>query len=351
MNLRVCVALVFSTGVVVGCAKGPAYGPPAAPLSEPVALCSAARERGCRSVERTEQRLTTGELELLGSTGSPGGTQGAYVLTLRDPRDGVVLRAKWRAAGDGGLVNVPHRELGAYHVQKLALAPADYVIPPTAARCLPIDAYREHVDATALPTEGAECVVGFLTYWLEEAISVDEARDEEHLRAGEGLFDPTRFESDPVYRTSLSNLNLVSHLVRHGDAHRGQFVFVRHGDHLLSYSVDHSVSFEAIPNPMLLFRKDWSKIQLPALSEASIERLRAATPEDIDGLNTLAELELRDGSYVPVEAQPPFGDRASATRRQGDRLQIGLKEREVEGVRERLRQLLTTIERGELATR
>jgi len=350
VNVRISATFALSI-VVVGCAKGPEYGPAAAPLSEPTALCSAARGQGCRRVELIEQRLARGDLELLGATGSPGGTQGAYVLTLRDRSDGMVLRAKWRADDDGGLVNVPHRELGAYAVQRLALAPVDYVIPPTAARCLPIEAYREHIDPTAVPTAGSQCVVGFLTYWLEGAVSVDDARETGLLEAGAGLYDPTRFESDEIYRASLSNLNLVSHLVRHGDAHRGQFVFVAHGDHLVSYSVDHSVSFEAVPNPMLLFRKDWSEIQLPSVSEATVERLRAATPEAIASLSTLAEFELRDGLFVPTEIQPPFGDQAAATRRDGDRLQIGLKEREVEGVTERIAALLATIDRGELATR
>jgi len=298
-----------------------------------------------------ERRLERADLELVGATGSPGGTQGAYVLTLRDRRDGTVLRAKWRALSGGSLVNVPHRELGAYHVQRLLLDPTDYVVPPTAARCLPLAAYREHVDAQAAPTQGSECVLGVLTYWLEDAMSVNEAREEELLQAGEGLYDPERFDADPIYRATLSNLNLLSHLVRHGDAHRGQFVFAHRGGHLVSYSVDHSVAFEAIPNPMLLFRKDWSQIQLPSLAQRSVERLRSVTPAELSALHTLTELELRDGILVPTEVGEPFGDTDAAHRREGDRFQIGLKEAEVEGLTERMRALLASIERGEVATR
>lgn len=344
---RILLAVLVS----VGCAKGPAFGPAAAPLTEPTALCSAAQRSGCRGVARVERRLARADLELLGATGSPGGTQGAFVLTLRDRSDGTVLRAKWRAVDGGGLLNVPHRELGAYHVQQLLLAPRDQVIPPTAARCLPLDAYREHVDPDARPTEGTECVLGFVTYWLEHAIGVDDARDSGLLEAGEGLYDPERFSEDEVYRSTLSNLNLVSHLVRHGDAHRGQFVFVRHGPHLVSYSVDHSIAFEAVPNPMLLFRKDWSNIQLPSLPASSIARLRRTTQDEIARLRTLAELELRDGMLVPVDAGAAFGDPGSPVRLDADRVQIGLTEREVEGVAERIRGLLSAIERGEIQTR
>jgi len=339
-------------GFVGACGGGgPAYGPPAAPLSEPTALCSPAQRTGCRRAAELEARLATGDLELLGATGSPGGTQGAYVLTLRDRRDHTVIRAKWRAAGSGGLINVPYRELGAYHVQKLALEPDDAIIPPTAARCLPIEAYREHVDAEAEPTPGTRCVLGFVTYWLEHAMSVADARDDGFLVAGEGLYDPERFERDAIYRDSLADLNLVSHLVHHGDAHDGQFVFVSQGDHLVSYSVDHSVAFEAIPNPMLLFRKDWSNIQLPSLNEASVARLRATTQDDIAALHVLAELELQDGMLVGTDPSPPFGDMGESLRRDGDRVQIGLRDDEVASVAQRLRDLMATIDGGELATR
>lgn len=334
----------------LGCASGPAYGPPAAPVSEPKALCSTAHRGGCRSAEDVERRLASAELELLGATGSPGGTQGAYVLTLRDRRDGVVLRAKWRAEQASGLVNVPHRELGAYHVQKLFLEPREQVVPPTVVRCLPLDAYREHVDPEAAPTEGTRCVLGYLSYWLEEAISVDDARDEGMLSSGEGLYDPDRFERDEVYRASLADLNLLSHLCRHGDAHRGQFVFVSHGPHLVSYSVDHSIAFEAVPNPMLLFRKDWSELQLPSLSAASVERLRAVSTEDLAALHTIAELERRDGMLVPTEPTEAFGDGDDAFRMRGDRVQVGLKTGEIEGVAERIAELLARVERGELET-
>jgi hypothetical protein len=342
------LGLLFIVGTA--CAKGPAYGGPAAPLSEPTDLCSVAQRDRCRSVEDVERRLATADLELLGATGSPGGTQGAYVLTLRDRSDGTVLRAKWRAAEGGSLVNVPHRELGAYHVQKLVLEPRDFIIPPTVARCLPIEAYREHIDAEAVPTAGAECVLGFLTYWLEDAMSVDDVREEGLLEAGEGLFDPERFEKDDVYRLTLSNLNLVSYLVSHGDAHRGQFVFVHSEPHLLSYSVDHSVAFLAVPNPMLLFRKDWSNIQVPSLSEDAIARLRAATEAELARLHTFSELALRDGVFVPTDIGPPFGDPDEVYRREGDRMQIGLRHAEIAGVAERIHDLLGEIDRGEIAT-
>ena len=75
--------------------------------------------------------------------------QGARILVLRRGGDGEVFRVKWRAQSTTTSRNSPRRELAAYAVQKLFLEPEEYVAPPTAPHCFPLEAYRAAVDRKA----------------------------------------------------------------------------------------------------------------------------------------------------------------------------------------------------------
>ena len=321
---------------------------PAAPLSPPTRLCrDAAVESACRNAEEVEAWLRDPDLRVLGAGGTPRGRQGARVLTLS--AGGVVFRAKWRAYSTISTVNDPRLELGAHAVQKLFLQPHEYVVPPTAAYCFEIDTYRAVVDATAEPTlDVAPCVVGYLSYWLEDAWALEDADDAGVLEPDQGPLDRALFERSAAYRRSLSNLNVLTYLIRNGDTHDKQFLVAASRSGPRVYSVDNSIAFGKLMNPDLTEEENWSTLHVP-VSRVLIARLRAIAPESLDALGAIDQLELRGRRLVPTTPRP---GRVSDTgyRWRGDALQIGLTEEEIEGVRARLAGLIAAVERGSQAT-
>lgn len=313
---------------------------PAAPLTPPLRLCATGEAQStCRSANAVES-LLTGDSTLLGMADPPSGSQGAKILTLRSSW-GVVLRAKWRPQSSGDLINEPRKELASYAVQKLFLDGNELVAPPTVARCIPREQYRQFAPDEPATFPDSDCVFGYSSYWLEGVRTVDAARKDHLLGAGEGILDAGRFHKDEVYRTSLAKANLLTYLINHGDAHNEQFLLqaVGTGHSLRAFVVDNSIAFLSIPNPMLLFREDWAKIQVPWLPKHSIERLRKLGDADFARLGTIAELE-RQGAQLKTIRDTSVASDGTAMSWQGARLRIGLTTNEIALVRDRVRELL-----------
>lgn len=313
---------------------------PAAPLTRPLRLCARGEDGStCRDADAVESMLR-GESTLLGMDDPPSGSQGAKILTLRTP-GGVVLRAKWRPQSSGDLINEPRKELASYAVQRLFLDANELVAPPTAARCIPLEQYRKFAKDESATFPDTECVFGYQSYWLEGVRTVERARKDDLLGPGEGIFDAGRFASDAVYRQSLAKANLLTYLINHGDAHNEQFLLqaVETGHSLRAFIVDNSIAFLSIPNPMLLFREDWAKIQVPWLPKRSVERLRKLTDADFNGLGTVSELERR-GRQLYFVRDTKLPSDGTAMSWQGARLRIGLTSNEIDLVRERVKALL-----------
>ena len=294
-------------------------------LTEPTLLCrEGAPSRSCRTASNVEALLQREDLEILAANKTPAGIQGAHVLTLRS--DGVVFRAKWRPESSTTSRNSPRNELGAYGLQKLFLDPDQYVVPPTAAHCFPLVTYRQHIDASAKPAPGTQCVYGILSYWLEDVVSITDAR-----KAGwfHGLYnhalDLVRFTRDPVYRNSIARVNVVTHLIRHGDSHTKNFVVARTSEGSpVFYTIDNSIAFSVPPNKRIPADHDWSQIKVPALPRVAIDRLRDALPR-LDSLSTISRVQ-----------------------QNGARFSVGLTTAEIEGVRARVNELLARVARGEI---
>ena len=347
--LSVLVSLVS----LVGCAKHVPLAAPAAPLTPPTRLCSANEgEPECRSATEVEA-LLSGPLEIIGLDGMPGGMQGAKLLTLRTHgRSGdSVLRAKWRSQTTEGLINEPRKELAAYAVQKLFLDETELVVPPTVAHCFAIAQYRTFESTARASFPGADCVFGFLSYWLEDAQTVGAAREHGLLGTGAGIWDARLFERDPEYRHSVSNGNLLTYLINHGDAHEDQFVLQSNPRGLRAFVVDNSIAFRSIKNPMLLLRQDWSQLQVPALSPKSIGRLQHLTDSDFERLGNVSELELREGVLVQTSPAEPLQSDGTTTSWHGSRLRIGLSQGEIELVAKRTRDLLSRPDLDQLTRR
>lgn len=337
--------LAASTLLLVACSKHLPLARPAAPLTEPTRLCAGNEGTpDCRPAFQVEETLA-GDLQILGMDDTPSGSQGAKILTVRGWSRGrsVVFRVRWRAQSTAGLINEPRKELAAHAVQKLFLNEDELVAPPTAAHCFPIAQYR-HFAPTEAPTfPNADCVLGFASLWLEGVKTVKSAREADWLDDDDdGIWDEELFEEDAMYRASVGNANLLTHLIHHGDAHTLQFMLEKTPRGLRTYVVDNSIAFRSIKNPMLILREDWSQIQVPSLPARAIARLKALTSQDLSRLGTITELELRNRQLSVTKQQlqtPP--SHPSEMSWQGERLRIGLTEGEIELVASRIRDLLS----------
>jgi hypothetical protein len=343
-------SLVFAaiTTCLVGCKRDERTVAGEHVLTEPTQLCRDGTQlQSCRPAEDVEALLERDDLEILAATTTSTGVQRARVLTLRS--GGVVFRAKWRAHTTTTRRNSPRFELAAYAMQRLFLPPREYVVPPTAAHCFPLDAYRARVDRTARPTfAGSRCVYGILSYWLEDVTSLADAQ-----RAGwfhgehEHAFDPTLFERDRGYRDSITRLNMLTYVIGHRDSHARNFVIARSSlpvTHAV-YSIDNSLSFTMSKNPRLQARHDWSIIRVPSLPRIAIDRLRAAD-DRLSSLAAIAVLRRDRGGLVTTSAGSSVATRGVDWT--GDRLIVGMTPAEIEGIRARIAALLARVDRGEL---
>ena len=330
------LAWVIPTCLAAACAGEP--GPPKATPTRPTALC--VRDHApCRSAAEIEARLGERPLEVLRSRPTPGGAQGARVLSLLSP-DGEVIEAKWRPLSATTPTNDPAGEVLAYRLQALVLPPEDHVVPPAAVRCLDIT--------------GDGCELGVLSYWLSDAIPLREARRKQVLPTppggiwarDPGLYLPTRFRVDPTYRRAVAHLNLVAHLVGHGDAHAAQFVLYRDPLHL--FLVDNSVAFGVPRNPQMDDLQDLSHMWVPAIPADTAARLRELEEADVRALAWTDSWERRDGVLRRIRADSIWGDPDARIRREGQRVQIGLSASDVEAVLERVEALERDLRDGTL---
>jgi hypothetical protein len=340
------------TFLLVACSKHLPLARPAAPLTEPTRLCTANEgPADCRPARQVEETLA-GDLEILSMDDTPSGSQGAKILTVRGWSRGrsIVFRVRWRAQSSAGLINEPRKELAAYAVQKLYLSEEELVVPPTAAHCFPIEHYRHFAPTESATFPNADCVLGFVSLWLEGVKTVESAREADWLGDDGGIWDKKLFEQDAMYRTSVGNANLLTYLIQHGDAHELQFMLEKAPGGLRTYVVDNSIAFRSIKNPMLLLREDWSNLHVPSLPARAIARLEALTSQDLARLATITELELRGRQLSvtkqPFEASPSHPNELSW---HGDRLRIGLTEGEIELVSSRVRDLLARPDLDRLA--
>lgn len=280
--------------------------------------------------------LRSAPCELLSERRLGSGVTGARAVEVRCA--GETIRAKWRPAPSGldGWNNSPRKELAAWAAQDLALAPGDRVVPPTALRCVPLDAVRAvEPDAEPVPS-GTGCVLGTLHLWIE------------HARPVERLYDPERFARDPGYARRVADLNLFAYLIDHRDGRRANFMAADDPDGRRLYSVDNGIAFGGwVWN---WFVRNWNEIRVPALRRESVERLREASAADFDALAVVAELAREpDGVLRPV---PPGAPRApdEGVSWDGERLQLGLTRDEIAAMKARRRQLLEDVDAGRVRT-
>lgn len=276
------------------------------------------------------------------SRGIPG--ERTYQATLRYP-DGTLLNVKWAPAPRAGTEfnNQPRLEIAAYELQKLFLEPAEYVVPPTVARCVPLDEYRAlaglsgRVRATF---RGWEIVLVVLQYWLWNVDGGVDAKD---------LIDEDLFERQPAYARHSANFNLLTYLIRHRDSNKGNFLRSTDPENPRLFSVDNGISFES---PGESDRGDyWETLRVRRVPRASVDRLRSVTRADLQrALGVVAQFE-EDGSERVVSVPPTANlEPEVGIRRRGSVLQLGLTELEIRHLFERIQRLLRNVDDEKLAT-
>jgi hypothetical protein len=285
-----------------------------------------------RPVPEIENRLRDGALAIIDFRGSRAAGDRTQRITIQYP-DSVVLVAKLAKAPLNGTTfnNEPRYELAAYELQKLFLDPADYTVPPTVVRSLPVDFLRTWDDAAAPTFSGTQSVVAVLQYWLL-------------LVSPENVYDRDREKSDTAYARTLGNFNILTYLIRHNDSNQGNFLISLSGRPRV-FSVDNGVAFDSQVSDR---GYAWRNIRVDRLPKAAVDRLRAITPEMLQAkLGVLVQFENRNGQLVAV---PPTEniDKGRGVRHSDTVFQFGLADREIRGVESRLRSLLENVDKGKI---
>lgn len=247
------------------------------------------------------------------------------------------LDLKWKAAPPGleERNNTPRREIAAYRIQQWFLDPADYVVPTTVGRCLPLAQHHELEPGTQPNLPDARCVFGALAVWLQ-AVEPPEPR-----------YEAERFERDALYAKHLGHYNLLTYLIDNRDTRPANVLVASDDSDRRVFSIDNGVSFgETFYNAL---RSHWNEIRVPALPREALDRLRRVDEQALAALSVVAEYEMDDeGVFVPRPTSEPFAPEKPVRLRNGV-LQIGLTPAEIDGVRERLRALLGRADAGEIA--
>jgi len=249
--------------------------------------------------------------------------------------DSPALRVKLRRAEPGGEAfnNVPRYDLAAYQLQQLFLDPAEYGVPPTALRMVPLADFKRYSPGVTRTFPSADQVLAVVQYWLADVKVIAD------------VYNPARFASDPVYARHIGQLNIFTHLVDHRDANVGNFLIGRAESGPRVFSIDHGVAFASIDSDR---SKLWQSIRIDRLPADTVARLRSITPAVLqDRLGVLAQWRLQDGGYVPVTNGANLWE-TRGVRRKGDDLQLGLTSSEINSIHKRLERLLRRVDAGEL---
>jgi hypothetical protein len=262
------------------------------------------------------------------------GTGGAEKSTVRfEPLGKAVSFKVKRVPPDlDGINNSPRRELAAYAVQTLFLDPDDYVVPTTAARCPPMDRWRELHGNGAPQLPGSACMLIVAAIWLDDVV------------VPEVLYDKGRFLDEPVYARYLADFNLFTYLVDHRDGRSGNILVSKEEGRRQVFAIDNGVSFGPSWPFYNWFVPNWNVLRVHALREKSVNRLRSIQRADLDSLLVVQELwDNGTGHYVDVEPGPPLSDNGGAIARDGV-VQFGLTTREIEDLWLRIRAVIEEVD-------
>ena len=246
-------------------------------------------------------------------------------------------RVKLRRAEPGAedFNNRPRYDLAAYELQKLFLDPAEYVVPPTALRMMPLADLRPHSPEAKPTFKGSDDVLVVLQYWLHEVKVIAD------------VYDPERFATDSQYARHIGQLNVLTFLIEHGDSNVGNFLISRAETGPRVFSIDNGVAFEFNESDR---GQLWMKMRVDRLPADTVQRLRRITLEELHRrLGVLAQWQLQDGRWVamaPGENLAP----ARGVRKEDGIVQLGLRAADIDQVGRQLGRLLKQVDGGQIAT-
>lgn len=313
--------------------------PTGGPVDDLEVVCSDAVTAGfCSDPEPLADEMRNGELVILEShVAADGVTSPRRLRVAVDRADRrVVYRVKFKPVPPSldESNHCPRRELAAYALQRLLFDPERYVVAPTVIRCLTT---RPHGPDVGAPFENTGCVLGVMSYWLEDT------RD---------LTDDASNSATGSLAERLGDLNVFGKVASHRDA-IGRNFLLTDDDERRAFAVDNGLAFGAREyHPLGWLGGTWGRWHgLPVASE-TVERLSRITREQLDAtLLTVAQLELRDGLYHHVAHEAPWPERGDdGVGRRPGAIQLGLTTAEVADVHDEVRALAQQLNRGSNTT-
>jgi hypothetical protein len=282
--------------------------------------------------EALERQLATEQFSIVAAEISRPKAKGDITLKAEVSFSGnPPYRVKLRRAEPGAEAfnNRPRYDLASYEIQKLFLEPAEYVVPPTALRTLPVAELLPYAPEARPTFRGSDEVLVVLQYWLQEVKVVADA------------YDPALYSSDPGYARHVGQLNVLTYLIEHGDANLGNFLASRAEQSPRVFSVDNGVAFAHNESD----RSDvWKYLRVPSLPADTVSRLRALTQDELqERLGVLAQWRLDGGRWI---AEPPGENLAPqrGVRQKDGVVQLGLTKSEIAQVDRRRVQLLRQVD-------
>jgi hypothetical protein len=249
------------------------------------------------------------------------------------------FRVKLRRSDPGaeGFNNVPRYDLAAYAIQQMLMDPNEYVVPPTALRMVPVEEYKRyyHDPAAVKPTfKGADEVLCVVQYWLQ------------NVKNPPDIYDPARFNADPVYARHIGQLNIFTYLIEHRDSNQGNFLISNAEQGPRVFSIDHGVAFASLDSDR---GTAWLKLRVDRLPKDAVERVRPLMDRDFlaSKLAVLGQWELRDGHYVPVPFTEPLSTRRGVRTRDGV-VQMGMTKDEIAAIARQAKSLINQVDFGKI---
>ena len=291
-----------------------------------------------RPADEIERELATAPFVITAAEISRPKAKGDITLKAEVSFDGAPsYRVKLRRAEPGAedFNNRPRYDLAAYELQKLFLDPADYVVPPTALRMMPLAELRPQSPEAKPTFKGSDDVLVVLQYWLNEVKVIAD------------VYDPERFAADSQYARHIGQLNVLTFLIEHGDSNVGNFLISRAETGPRVFSIDNGVAFEFNESDR---GQLWMKMRVDRLPADTVQRLRRITLEELHRrLGVLAQWQLQDGRWVamaPGENLAP----ARGVRKEDGIVQLGLRAADIDQVGRQLGRLLKQVDGGQIAT-
>jgi hypothetical protein len=247
------------------------------------------------------------------------------------------MRVKLRKAEPGAdtFNNIPRYDLAAYDLQSLFLDPAEYVVPPTALRFVPLEEFSKYSPQVKRTFIGADEVLAVLQYWLQD------------VKVVEDVYSPTLFTTDPVYARHVGQMNILTYIIDHGDSNVGNFLIARSTDGPRVFSVDNGVAFAAGQSDR---GRKWAEMRVDRLPADTVDRVRRITLDMLrERLSVVAQWKLEDGRFASTP-QTASLSKMRGVRREGAILQMGLTKPEIDRVWHNVQRVLEMVDDGTLKT-